>query len=255
MAENFKFKLSLYNKQNTINPISGLSLSDLSEIIKAVSTAVELEDIHCTLNSIENSSQTMIFVTQDRRGHDNFTNLMERVRTSEGKLSSLSPSQQDFGRILVKYTKKGVCFAGFNNQDVELLRIERYLKELLPKYYFEIDEINGKIIEIGGRNEDKPHILVKDSYDNLNLIYISEKQDGQLSKYYKRLENMSFIVKFKYDFSTRSILDAELKSFYVPGNYDFYLGIEEVNKKYPSIFSELTDPVHSILEARKSNND
>ena len=255
MATNYKFTLRLYNKANSINPINGMTLSELSEIIKAVSKAVELEDIKCTLNKVENKSQSLVFITNDKRGHDNYTNLWERIEQSNGRLGTLSDSQKDFGNVVVRYSKQGVCFAGLDNENKELSKVEKYLKESLPKYYIEEDEISGRIIEIGGRNEERPHIIVRDTYDNYRTISISEKQDSELYKYYKKHRNLSFIVDFKYDFSNHSILSAKLKSFYIPGDYDFFSAIEEVNKKYPDLLSNLVDPAQSIIESRRVENE
>jgi len=255
MASEYKFTLSLYNKTNSINPVSGMRLSELSEIIKAVSKAVELEDIKCTLHDVVNRSQSLVFITSDKRGHDNYIDLWDRIKKSNGRITTLSDTQKDFGEVVTKYTKQGIYLKGLDTKDKEIAKIEKYFKESLPRYYFEVDEISGRIIEIGGRNEDRPHIIVNDTYDNQRTIRINEKQDLELYKYYKKNRNISFIVEFKYDFSNGKIISAKLKNYYTPGGYDYYSAVKKVKEDYPNIFENLQDPVQSIIESRKAENE
>ena len=135
MKDKFKFVLKLYKKDGTLSPENGLSLADLSEIFKALSKAIELEDIKCTINDVENKSQDLMFITDDERGYHNYTNLWENIKKSNGKLN-LRESQQDFGRVLYKQTRKGICFAGIDNERKEIAKVEHIIEEGLPKHYF-----------------------------------------------------------------------------------------------------------------------
>lgn len=245
-----KFTLRLYGiKYKDITPNGGLSLSDISEIVGALSDAIELGDIKCTINEIHNEAYNIVIATDDERGYNNYVDLWKNIDRSNGHLL-LRESQAPFGNVISKFTKKGVGFAGLDDKENLIAKIEKVITEGLPKYFYEIDDVYGRIIEIGGKNENKTHIRVKQLNGETILIYTTPEQDESIYKFYKKVDNIYFSVRFKINFLDHTIIESELDGYSIPNNYKLHESANLVSEKYPDLFGSY-DPTLRIIENRR----
>ena len=244
-----KFTLRLYSLKKEINPNGGISLNDMSEIVGALSKAIELGDIKCTVNQIHNEAYNIVISTEDERGYSNYLDLWQNIKNSNNQLR-LRESQSDFGKILSKYTKSGICFAGLDKKEKLIHKIEKVIQEGLPKYFYEVDDLYGRIIEVGGKNEEKPHIRVRPLNGDPILIHTTAEQDLNLSKYYKQVDNVYFSVKYKINYVDHSIIDCSLENYAIPSNLKLHEAINTINEKYPNLF-DTYDPTQRIIENRQ----
>jgi hypothetical protein len=120
----------------------------------------------------------------------------------------------------------------------------------IPKHFYELDDVYGRIIEVGGKNEDKPHIRVRKLNGESQLIYTTPEQDESIAKFYKKVDNIYFSVRFKINFLDHSIIECELDDYSIPNNAKLHESINLVNEKYPNLF-ESYDPTQRIIENRQ----
>lgn len=244
-----KFTLRLYSQKKEINPNGGVSLSDMAEIVGALSKAIELGDIKCTVSQIHNEAYNIVISTDDERGYSNYLDLWQNIKDSNGQLK-LRESQSEFGKVLSKYTKNGICFAGLDKKEKLIFKIEKVIQEGLPKYFFEVDDLYGRIIEVGGKNEDKPHIRVRPLNGDTILIHTTAEQDLKLSKFYKQVDNIYFSVKYKINFTDHSVIECSLEDYAIPSNSRLHEAINAIHEKYPNLFDSY-DLTQRIIDNRQ----
>lgn len=216
-----KFTLRVYSHTQDITPEGGLSLQEISEIVGALSKAIELGDIKCTVNNVHNEALNIVIATKDERGYANYLDLWKNIKKSNGQLL-LRESQSEFGSIVSKFTKKGVCFAGLDEKEKVIAKIEKVVTENLPKFFYEIDDVYGRIIEVGSKNEANPHIRVRLLNGDTLLIHTTNEQDQSLARYYKKIDNIYFSVKYKINFTDHSIIECSLDDYSIPENYKLH---------------------------------
>jgi hypothetical protein len=244
-----KFTLRIYSLKKDITPDGGISLGEFSEIVGALSKAIELGDIKCTINEVHNEAYNLVVATEDDRAYGNYVDLWKNIEKSNGHLL-LRESQSEFGNVVSKFTKRDIFFAGLDKDEKLLGKVEKVITEGIPKHFFEVDDVYGRIIEVGGRNEEKPHIRVKKLDGETLLIHTTAEQDAALAKYYKKVDNIYFSVRYKINFLDHSIISCSLDDYSIPGNYRLHEAVDVVNEKYPNLF-EGYDPTSSIIENRQ----
>ena len=241
----YKLILKFDDSLHTLNKEKGISILKLSDILKDLYHALDLDsDVNFTLTEIKSSSYATLFLCQSTILKDKFIKLHENISQD----SKLPTKERKYAESLSNILNSGISVTAEIENENWSLELNEIVKETAPDYYYETEEIVGVVTKIGSDDLESKSIIRIDKY-HFN-ISISKKQEEELKKIFKE-NKISALVKIKKLIETSKILDSSLLDFTIIENKTFKELVEDLNNLNGDLFADIKNSVQAVREIRK----
>ncbi len=246
----YKCKLQIEGLYRKLSLEDGINLKDLAELLTKLSKCLGKNSNKFILTDIENTSYSPIIDTDDLEVVEDFNKVHQII--SETELERLPKDFQDYAKSLNKILfANNLYITTHNSINERSIKLTALTKLDAKQFYFSITTLNGKIVSLYGRNEDKPAIAVKLASTEDVIINVTADQEKEISNFYKGL-NLRLRVRLKKDIKNGNIIGAALIDYTIPNELSFLESIERVKLEYGDIFKNVLDSAKHLNEIRNS---
>lgn len=246
----FKCILKINDRLNTINPVTGLDLKNLTALLNKLANCLD-KKYKYILKEVSESSQAPIIETETPEAVEAFTQLHKDISSRE--MEDLGEEQREYAVYLNEFLfSKGLYIQAANSKDQTLIEISEIDFNKKATHFYSINTIQGKIISINGKSEKKPFVFIQTSRGDEHKVFIDPEHEIALSHIYKEFF-LRARVKTKIDSLDGKEISSKLLSYDVPSSTGFLQSIEETKKLYPNIFANIEDSAKLLRDNRNTD--
>lgn len=246
----YKCKLQIEATDRKLSNEDGINLKDLSELLSKLIKCLGNKASLFTLVDIENSSYTPTFETDVEAAVDEFNLIHESVNDINPQ--QLPKDQREYASALKRILfERGLYITASNSKDERSVRLIELSKHKKKGYYVSITSITGKLKAMYGIVEYNPHVFVITPNGYEHRIYVTPKQELELSHYYKNI-NLKFRIRNKIDLLSGDTIQSNLIDFEPLSDNNLYSTIQNVKSEYGDIFKNIEDSAALLQDLRNN---
>ena len=249
----YVFSLRVDDKDHSMTKETGLPIGELGGLLTSLSNAIGMTDSKAVLLDVHSNCVRYELMTNDEEVYSKFRIVHTNINNNSEL--DLTPSEREYANTLKKLMKKfGVTFEALDMEKKRIEKIREIKRPQLSPHYHESTTIYGKIIGFGGRDLDKPQMLVQTREGTKISLGISNTHEQQLSPHLSKIYKSSYL---ELQVQVRvSLIDSRreytMLDYEIPQSKNLYESIYRAIEGGTNFFPDVTDSGEEIRKLRNN---